>query len=79
MIAAEERRYTSSVIDQRLTRLQRIILEIEKLGLPVRDSVRLTTQQVGFFVGQQRYTEERDKALAILSGQPEETAGGTGL
>ena len=65
--------------DQQLTRLQRIILEIEQRGLPLRDAMRLTTQQVGFFVGQQRYVEERDKALAIVAGLPEEAAGGTGL
>lgn len=64
---------------ERLTRLQRIILEIEQLNLPLRDSVRLTTQQVGFFVGQQRYIEERDKALAVVQGQPEEAVEGTGL
>ena len=43
----------------KLTRLQQIILEIEPLGLPLRDAVRVATQQVGFFVGQQRYIEER--------------------
>jgi hypothetical protein len=64
---------------EQLTRLQRIILDIEKLNLPLRDSMRLATQQVGFFVGQQRYIEERDKALAILAGQPAEATGGTGL
>jgi hypothetical protein len=64
---------------ERLTRLQQIILDIEKLNLPLRDSVRLATQQVGFFVGQQRYLEEHDKALAIVQGEPEEAAGATGL
>jgi len=64
---------------ERLTRLQQIILEIEKLNLPLRDSVRLATQQVGFFVGQQRYIEERDKALASAQGKPEEAVEGTGL
>jgi hypothetical protein len=64
---------------EQLTRLQKIIVDIEKLNLPLRDSMRLATQQVGFFVGQQRYLEERDKALAILAGQPSEAAGGTGL
>jgi hypothetical protein len=64
---------------ERLTRLQQIILEIEELNLPLRDAVRQATQQVGFFVGQQRYIEERDKALAIASGEPREAAEGTGL
>ena len=72
------RRY-NRLMPERLTRLQRIILEIEELNLPLRDSVRLATQQVGFFVGQQRYIEERDKALAIVQGEPEEAAGATGL
>ena len=72
------RRY-NRFMPERLTRLQRIILEIEELNLPLRDSVRLATQQVGFFVGQQRYIEERDKALAIVQGQPAEAAEGTGL
>ena len=72
------RRY-NRLMPERLTRLQRIILEIEELNLPLRDSVRLATQQVGFFVGQQRYIEERDKALAIVQGQPEEAVDGTGL
>ena len=72
------RRY-NRLMPERLTRLQRIILEIEELNLPLRDSVRLATQQVGFFVGQQRYIEERDKALAIVQGQPEEAVEGTGL
>ena len=72
------RRY-NRLMPERLTRLQRIILEIEELDLPLRDSVRLATQQVGFFVGQQRYIEERDKALAIVQGQPEEAVEGTGL
>ena len=64
---------------EKLTKLQQIILDIDKLGLPTRDAVRLATQQVGFFVGQQRYIEERDKALAIVQGVPEGAAGGTGL
>jgi len=66
-------------VPEKLTRLQAIILEIDKLGLPLRDAVRLATQQVGFFVGQQRYLEERDKALAIAAGAPEEATEGTGL
>jgi hypothetical protein len=61
-----------------LTRLQKIILEIEQLDLPLRDAVRLATQQVGFFVGQQRYIEERDKALAIAADESPEAAAGTG-
>ena len=62
-----------------LTPLQRAIYDVDQLGLNLRDSMRLVTQRMGFFVGQQRYLEERDKALAILAGQPSEAAGGTGL
>ena len=65
--------------EQRLTRLQEIILEIDRLQLPLRDAMRLATQRAGFFIGQQRYLEERDKALKIVAGEPEEEAGGTGL
>ena len=65
--------------EQRLTRLQEIILDLERLQLPLRDAMRLATQRAGFFIGQQRYVEERDKALKIAAGEPEEEAGGTGL
>ena len=64
---------------EQLTRLQEIILELESLNLPLRDAVRMATQQVGFFVGQQRYLEERDKALAIVGGESPDAATGTGL
>ena len=73
------RRYNPAVDEQRLTRLQEIILEIEPLGLPLRDAMRLATQRAGFFIGQQRYQEERRKALAIVGGGSGEEAGGTGL
>lgn len=47
-----------------LTDLQRAILEVDGLGLPERDAMRLVTQRVGFFVGQQRYRDELRKARA---------------
>lgn len=59
---------------EKLTRLQKIILEIEELGLPLRDATRMASQQVGFFVGQQRYLEERAKALKIVAGEAEAPA-----
>ena len=34
-----------------------------------RDAIKLVTQRVGFFVGQQRYTEELAKAREKLAGQ----------
>jgi hypothetical protein len=80
MIAAPAARYNAPVAEEtRLTQLQQVILDVEKLGLPLRDAMRLTTQQVGFFVGQQRYLEERAKALSIAEGGTGEEAGGTGL
>jgi hypothetical protein len=44
--------------EDQLTELQRVILEIDQLGLPLRDAVRQVNIRVGFFVGQQRYLEE---------------------
>lgn len=79
MIAAPGRRYNRGVDEQRLTRLQEIILDVESLDLPLRDAMRLATQRAGFFIGQQRYQEERRKALAIVGGASGEEAGGTGL
>jgi hypothetical protein len=51
----------------RLTPLQRAIYEVDQLGLNLRDSMRLVTQRMGFFVGQQRYLEERAKIAAIVA------------
>lgn len=44
-----------------LTPLQRAIYETDQLGLTLRDSIKLVTQRMGFFVGQQRYLEEQAK------------------
>ena len=44
-----------------LSPLQRVIWETDQLGLTLRDSQKLATQRMGFFVGQQRYLEERAK------------------
>lgn len=49
-----------------LTDLQQVILEIDSLGLTVRDSIRQVSARVGFFVGQQRYQEELAKAREIV-------------
>ena len=56
--------------DIRLTELQEAILEIEALGLPPRDAMRLVTQRVGYFVGQARYVQELDKAQRLLASAP---------
>jgi len=44
-----------------LTALQRAIYETDQLGLTLRDSIKLVTQRMGYFVGQHRYLEERTK------------------
>ena len=54
---------------EQLTNLQQVILEIDALGLTVRDSIRQVSAQVGFFVGQQRYQEELRKARAIVASR----------
>ena len=53
-----------------LTELQIAILEVEEMGLPRRDAMRLTTQKVGYFVGQQRYLDELARALKVLEERP---------
>jgi hypothetical protein len=49
-----------------LTPLQRAIYETDLLGLNLRDSMRLVTQRMGFFVGQYRYLEERGKIARFI-------------
>jgi hypothetical protein len=61
-----------------LTGLQRTILDIEALGLPLREAVRLANARVGFFVGQQRYKEELQRALEIVGADQLESAEATG-
>ena len=52
-----------------LTPLQRAIYETDQLGLTLRDSIRIVTQRMGFFVGQNKYLEERAKIERLL-GEP---------
>lgn len=52
---------------EQLTDLQQVILEVDALGLTVRDSIRQVSARVGFFVGQQKYLEELTKARAIAA------------
>ena len=55
-----------------LTPLQRTIYETDQLGLTLRDSIRIVTQRMGFFVGQNKYLEERSKIDRILGqAQPQ--------
>lgn len=49
-----------------LTPLQRAIYETDLLGLNLRDSMRLATQRMGFFVGQHRYLQERVKIAQFI-------------
>ena len=55
-----------------LTDLQLAAPEVDRLGLPRRDAIKLVSQRVGFFVGQQRYAEELAKAHRILASQGSE-------
>jgi hypothetical protein len=50
-----------------LTELQQVILEVDALGLSVRDSIKQVSARVGFFVGQQKYQEELVKAREIVA------------
>ncbi|MBI4493802.1 MAG: hypothetical protein HY690_13505 [Chloroflexi bacterium] len=54
-------------MDEPLTKLQQVILELETHDLPLRDKMRLATQRVGFFIGQQRYEAELRKAREKLA------------
>ena len=49
-----------------LTPLQRAIYETDQLGLTLRDSQRLVSARMGFFVGQQKYLVERAKIEAQM-------------
>jgi hypothetical protein len=49
-----------------LTPLQRAIYETDQLGLTLRDSQRLVSARMGFFVGQYQYLSERAKIGALL-------------
>lgn len=50
---------------EQLTELQQAILEVDALGLTVRDSIRQVSARVGFFVGQAKYLDELTKAREI--------------
>ena len=52
-----------------LTPLQRAIYETDQLGLTLRDSIRIVTARMGFFVGQNKYLEERAKIERLLGAQ----------
>ena len=50
-----------------LTPLQRAIYETDQLGLTLRDSIKIVTQRMGFFVGQNKYLEERAKIERLIN------------
>jgi hypothetical protein len=60
-------RYHDSAMPEHLTDLQQAILEVDALDLTVRDSIKQVSARVGFFVGQQKYREELEKARAIVA------------
>jgi hypothetical protein len=53
-----------------LTDLQQVVLDVDSLGLTVRDSIKQVSARVGFFVGQARYNDELAKARAIVAQGP---------
>ena len=50
-----------------LTPLQRAIYETDQLELGLRESAKLVTTRVGFFVGQQKYVDERSKIAKLIA------------
>jgi hypothetical protein len=49
-----------------LTPLQQAIYETDQLDLTLRDSIKIVSQRMGFFVGQNKYLEERAKIAQLL-------------
>jgi hypothetical protein len=49
-----------------LTPLQRAIYETDQLDLSLRDSIKIVSQRMGFFVGQNKYLEERAKIARLV-------------
>jgi hypothetical protein len=49
-----------------LTPLQRAIYETDQLGLDLRDSIKIVSARMGFFVGQNKYLDERTKINRLL-------------
>ena len=60
-----------------LTPLQLAIYETDLLDLTLRDSMRLVTARMGYFVGQHRYLAERAKIEQFVAqyGPPTPRAG----
>lgn len=49
-----------------LTPLQRAIYETDQLDLTLRDSIKIVSQRMGFFVGQNKYLEERARIARLV-------------
>jgi hypothetical protein len=49
-----------------LTPLQQAIYETDRLDLSLRDSIRIVSARMGFFVGQNKYLDERAKINRLL-------------
>jgi hypothetical protein len=47
--------------------LQQVVYETDQLGLSLRDSIKIVSQRMGFFVGQNKYLEERSKIERLLA------------
>ena len=56
-----------------LTPLQRVVFETDRLDLSLRDSIKLATARMGFFVGQHKYLEERAKIARLLEANGTDT------
>jgi hypothetical protein len=52
-----------------LTPLQRAIYETDQLELTLRDSIKIVSQRMGFFVGQNKYLEERAKIARLVGAE----------
>jgi hypothetical protein len=52
-----------------LTPLQQAIYETDQLNLTLRDSIKIVTQRMGFFVGQNKYLEERAKIARLVGAE----------
>lgn len=60
-----------------LTDLQQVVLEVDAMGLTVRDSIKQVSARVGFFVGQARYASELALARAVVAQSAGPDAVGT--
>jgi hypothetical protein len=54
--------------------LQLAIYETDLLGVNLRDSMRIVSLRMGFFIGQERYLKERAKIAALLPASDEARA-----